>query len=85
MEVLEEKKSLTSFLRQEFEHLSIEGKMEEYMFLGLRLIEGVSAHGFVSNFGQNIRHVYGPILDKLEQEGLMELKDGFYRLTRTGN
>jgi oxygen-independent coproporphyrinogen-3 oxidase len=71
-------------LRQELEHLSIEEKMEEYMFLGLRLTEGVSAHGFVSNFGQNIRNVYGPILDRLEQDGLMEFKDGFYRLTSRG-
>jgi oxygen-independent coproporphyrinogen-3 oxidase len=78
------KEEFDKLLRQEFEHLSMGGKMEEYMFLGLRLIEGISAHGFVSCFGQNIRHVYGPILDKLEQEGLMELKEGFYRLTERG-
>jgi coproporphyrinogen III oxidase-like Fe-S oxidoreductase len=71
-------------LRQELERLSIEEKMEEYMFLGLRLTEGVSAHGFVSNFGQNIRNVYGQVLDKQEQAGLMEFKDGFYRLTSRG-
>ncbi|WP_349669299.1 radical SAM family heme chaperone HemW [Lacrimispora sp.] len=80
----ERKEEFDKLLRQEFEHLSMEEKMEEFMFLGLRLIEGVSAHGFVSSFGQNIRHVYGPVLDKLEQEGLMELKEGFYRLTERG-
>ena len=71
-------------LRQELERLSIDEKMEEYMFLGLRLTSGVSAHGFVSNFGQNIRNVYGPVLDGLERDGLMEFKDGFYRLTLRG-
>lgn len=71
-------------LRQELERLSIEEKMEEYMFLGLRLTRGVSAHGFVSNFGQNIRNVYGQILEGLERDGLMEFKDGYYRLTLRG-
>lgn len=71
-------------LRQEFEQLTIEEKMEEYMFLGLRLMKGVSAHGFVSNFGHNIRSVYGMVLDAMEEEGLMEYKDGYYRLTSRG-
>jgi oxygen-independent coproporphyrinogen-3 oxidase len=80
----EQEESFHQTLRQELERLSIEEKMEEYMFLGLRLTEGVSAHGFVSNFGQNIRNVYGQVLDRLEQNGLMEFKDGFYRLTSRG-
>lgn len=71
-------------LRQEFERLTIEERMEEYMFLGLRLTKGVSAHGFVSSFGQNIRNVYGPVLHQMEKDGLMEFKDGFYRLTSRG-
>ena len=82
--VFDREEEFEKLLRQEFERLSIEEKMEEYMFLGLRLIEGVSAHGFVSNFGQNIRNVYGPVLDKLVRNGLLEAKDGFYRLTERG-
>ena len=78
------KEDFDQLLRQDFERLTTEQKMEEYMFLGLRLIEGVSAHGFVGSFGQNIRHVYGPVLDKLEQEKLLEMKEGFYRLTERG-
>jgi len=58
--------------------------MEEYMFLGLRLMKGVSAHEFVSNFGHNIRNVYGMVLDAMEEDGLMEYKDGNYRLTSRG-
>ena len=78
------KEDFDQLLRQEFERLTTEQKMEEYMFLGLRLIEGISAQGFVSSFGQNIRHVYGPVLDKLEQEKLLEMKDGYYCLTERG-
>lgn len=71
-------------LKQELERLTIEEKMEEYMFLGLRLTRGVSAHGFVSSFGQNIRNVYGPVLDAMIRDGLMEMKNGYYRLTSRG-
>ncbi len=71
-------------LRQDFEKLNIEQKMEEYMFLGLRLIEGISAQEFVSRFGHNIRNVYGQVLSEMEENGLMEWKDGYYRLTLRG-
>ena len=81
---LDQDEAFQRVLRQEFEQLTIEEKMEEYMFLGLRLMKGVSAHGFVSNFGHNIRSVYGMVLDAMEEEGLMEYKDGYYRLTSRG-
>lgn len=71
-------------LRQDYEKLTIEERMEEYMFLGLRLAEGVSAHGFVSSFGQSIRNVYGPVLEAMERNGLMEFRDGGFRLTARG-
>lgn len=69
---------------QEFERLTIEERMEEYMFLGLRLTRGVSARDFAGSFGQNILDVYGPVLNEMMREGLMELEDGFYRLTSRG-
>ena len=71
-------------LTRDFERLTIEDRMEEYMFLGLRLTSGISAYGFISNFGQNIRSVYGKVLDSMNELGLMELKDGYYRLTPRG-
>lgn len=69
---------------QEFERLTIEARMEEYMFLGLRLTRGVSARDFAGSFGQNIRDVYGPVLDAMMKQELMELEDDFYRLTSRG-
>lgn len=80
----DQEEDFNRMLKQELERLSIDEKMEEYMFLGLRLTRGVSAHEFVSNFGQNIRNVYGQILEGLERDGLMEFKDGYYRLTLRG-
>ncbi|WP_313184364.1 radical SAM family heme chaperone HemW [Lacrimispora sp.] len=81
---LDQEEAFQRVLRQEFEQLSLEEKMEEYMFLGLRLMKGISAHGFAGNFGHNIRSVYGMVLDAMEEEGLMEYKDGCYSLTSRG-
>lgn len=81
---LDQEEAFQGVLRQEFERLTLEERMEEYMFLGLRLTKGVSAHGFASSFGHNIRNVYGMVLDAMEEEGLMEYIDGYYRLTSRG-
>ena len=71
-------------LRQDMEQLSVKSKMEEFMFLGLRLTQGVSVEGFITRFGQSIRNVYGGVIDKLEREGLLEHKNGYYHLTERG-
>lgn len=71
-------------LRQDMEQLSLKSKMEEFMFLGLRLTRGVSVEGFITRFGQSIRNVYGGVIDKLEREGLLEHKNGYYHLTERG-
>lgn len=71
-------------LRQDMEQLRVKSKMEEFMFLGLRLTRGVSAEGFITRFGQSIRNVYGGVIDKLEREGLLEHKNGYYHLTERG-
>lgn len=80
----DQEEAFQGVLRQEFERLTIEEKMEEYMFLGLRLTQGISAQGFVGSFGHNIRNVYGTVLDAMEKEGLMEYKNGCYCLTSRG-
>ena len=71
-------------LRQDMEQLSVKSKMEEFMFLGRRLTRGVSVEGFITRFGQSIRNVYGGVIDKLEREGLLEHKNGYYHLTERG-
>ncbi|GLC80182.1 coproporphyrinogen III oxidase [Lacrimispora brassicae] len=81
---LDQEEVFQEVLRQELERLTIEEKMEEYMFLGLRLTQGISAQGFVSSFGHNIRNVYGPVLDSMGKDGLMEYDNGYYRLTSRG-
>ena len=46
--------------------------MEEFMFLGLRLMEGVSGTEFFSRFGQNMWNVYGTVIERLEKQGRLE-------------
>lgn len=81
---LDDEAEFCQALRQDMEQLSVKSKMEEFMFLGLRLTRGVSAEGFITRFGQSIRNVYGGVIDKLEREGLLEHKNGYYHLTERG-
>ena len=55
----------------EKEELSQQAKMEEFMFLGLRKMEGVSKQEFCNEFGVEIEAVYGEILDSLKEKGLL--------------
>lgn len=66
------------------ELLSVESQMEEFMYLGLRKIEGVSRTDFQNYFGKNVDDVYGKILDKLEEEQLLEFSGDRIRLTHRG-
>lgn len=52
--------------------LSKEDSMEEFMFLGLRKICGVSLKDFKQSFGVNMLDVYGDIIRKNVKAGLLE-------------
>lgn len=66
------------------ELLSVESQMEEFMYLGLRKVEGVSRTDFQNYFGKNVNDVYGKVLDKLEEEKLLEFSGNRIRLTHRG-
>lgn len=77
------------------ECLTWKDRMEEFMFLGLRLTEGVAEQEFECRFGCPIRQVYGKVLAECVREGLMEYThdpacsgsvspDGRWRLTGRG-
>lgn len=56
------------------EELSMQAKMEEFMFLGLRVIAGVSGTEFEKRFGKTMEDVYGDVLRKHEEEGLLQIE-----------
>ena len=69
---------------RDIQELSMEEHMEEFMFLGLRLMQGVSGSEFLSRFGQNMWNVYGTVLEKLTEQGLLAVEAPFIRLTDLG-
>ncbi len=69
----------------EHQILSIREQMEEFMFLGLRLMEGVSVDDFRRRFGVPLRNVYGRQIEELERKGLLEWRpDRRLALTKFG-
>ncbi len=66
------------------EKLSKKDAMEEFMFLGLRKIDGVSRSDFFNMFGIDIEAIYGPIITALRNQGFMDAKEGRLFLTDIG-
>lgn len=73
-----------SDIREEIHHLSVREQMEEFMFLGLRMMEGVSAADFGEKFGCELDSVYGGVCEKLISEGLLVREGDRYKLTSRG-
>ena len=62
-------------LFQDLEGLSLEDRMEEFMYLGLRLMRGVSGQDFYDRFSQNMFQVFGPQIRKNEVLPVVRLTD----------
>lgn len=81
-------RGLDEFIKGDFseeeEILSIQDKMAEFMFLGLRMTVGVSAEEFKRRFDKSIEAIYGDKLNKLTNQGLMEYSNGRCFLTERG-
>ena len=75
-------------LREAEEVLDKRAQMEEFMFLGLRKMRGVSGRVFRETFGEGLEAVYGDILSRNERDGLLyrreEPGDVFWALTVRG-
>ena len=71
--------------RPEIQLLTRNDQMEEYMFLGLRMMRGISREQFRERFQVPIESVYGQVLKRLEQQGLLQSHGGMIRLTETGS
>ncbi len=64
--------------------LSEKEQMEEFMFLGLRLVEGVSTAAFRNEFGRDIFAVYGNVIEKYTASGHLVLDEDSLRLSDPG-
>ena len=66
------------------EELSVREQMEEMMFLGLRMTEGVSFQDFQDAFGCSLESVYGEVIEKHVLEGLLQVDENHVHLTVKG-
>lgn len=66
------------------EKLSIKDKIEESIFLGLRMNEGIEFKHFHEKYNVNFREVYKNEINKLEKMKLIEISDKGMKLTQKG-
>ena len=59
-------------------------EMEEFMFLGLRKMNGISKKEFSEYFGKSLEDIYGEAICKLERLKLLEQEDDRVWLTKRG-
>lgn len=56
---------------EEEETLTQQEQIEETLFLGLRMCEGVSKKDFYHTFGTTLETVYGNVIKKMKEQGLL--------------
>lgn len=75
--------------RKETHEVTVREAMEDFMMVGLRMLEGVREADFRRQFGGTaIEDAFGPVLEKLQSQGLLERfgtgDEAGYRLTERG-
>lgn len=60
-----------SGLREEENRLTRNARIEEYMFLGLRMTDGIEKNAFFHTFGFTVGQIYGEVIQYLQEEELI--------------
>ncbi len=81
---LELYEAVVAHLRQDVTAMYVDRRMEEYMFLGLRMIRGVNRREFRERFNKDMFAVYGPVINRYEADGFMDFDDDYVWLTDAG-
>lgn len=68
----------------DIQKLSLNDRMEEFMFLGLRKIDGISKAEFEKTFSKNIADVYGKVIQENVLNGLLVDDGDVIKLTDRG-
>lgn len=61
-----------------------EDNISEYLFTGLRKIQGIELLDFKEKFGEELEAIHGEVLKKSLENGLMEITGGRLRFTNRG-
>lgn len=59
-------------IKENIQKLSMKEQMEEFMFLGLRMMDGVSEEEFLKTFGSSIDWIYPGIVESFCRKGLLK-------------
>ena len=70
--------------REDFTRLRRKDEMDEFMFLGLRKINGVSEYDFYKSFRVSMDEIYKESIENLIKEGLLVREEDRIRLTDRG-
>ena len=70
--------------RKEIVTATQKSRMEEYMFLGLRMIRGVSIREFERRFGIPMNRIYGTVIRSYIGQGLLKIEQDRLMLTERG-
>ena len=68
----------------EIEKIGKQQKMEEFIFLGLRKIEGISKKEFQQLFQISIEEIYEKVINKYEASGFLKCNGDRIRFTQKG-
>lgn len=82
-----EENALLEFLRDYYKDLYFskrKDQMEEFMFLGLRMIRGVGKTEFRNRFGVEMESIYDKVITKYKQQGLLLEENGWILLSDKG-
>lgn len=72
------------FSKREVLVLTRDNEIEETMFLGLRMMEGVNVRRFKETFGTDPEVIYRPQIERMEKLGLLAIRGGNLCLTERG-
>lgn len=69
---------------EDVEHLTTATLQSEFMFMGLRMMEGISAKVFQKRFGVSLQSIYGEQIKILLKQNLLQQEQDRYFLTERG-
>lgn len=71
-------------IRYNYEVLDKKARMEEFLFLGLRMLKGIRLEDFKHQFSAELLDLYGEQIKRMIKQGLLSLDDWSLKLTRQG-
>lgn len=76
--------SATAILREDVQTIYVDSRMEEFMYLGLRMTNGISRKDFKERFNRDVFEVYGDPINKYSTDGYIIVDDDRIRLSDKG-